>query len=361
MKRNHDISTGRPTPILTFSLTSQNTMTNLVMTLLLLYLTPAFCSCSEEESYTDPSGATCLRETIPTTIYIKSIPGGGTLDFFTFNDDRLRRLDSYQRIESFSGGKVNVSSRTGSKIMVAIANLRAGEEEIDRILSYDDLLLLHSELSDEDTSRPVMSGEAVVEAGKGSFSLKLEPLLAEIRLNSIRCNFKGRPYEDSRLEDVKVYLTNICSRYPVAGPAPEYPESIINQGGYSEQDMASTGNPGAVSGEIPEGIGSGILYPDINLYCYPNSAVEEGPGTPFTRMVIEGTLDGARTYYPININREEGDSGASGVHRNMSYKYDITITRRGVDDPDTPVAVDMIGIPMFIEEWNGKSHRTITY
>ena len=78
-------------------------------------------------------------------------------------------------------------------------------------------------------------------------------------------------------------------------------------------------------------------------------------------MVIEGTLDGDRTYYPININREEGDAGASGVHRNMSYKYDITITRRGVDDPDTPVAVDMIGIPMFIEEWNGKSHRTITY
>ena len=363
MTTHHIISQGRPNPILTYFYTSENTMSQIITTLLLLYFLPAFLSCTKYETYTETSGVPRLRDTIPTTLYIKSIPGGGTLDIFTFDDDRLRRLDSYQRIYGYSGGPVSISSRSGSKIVVAVANIPAGRDRIDRILSYDDLASLHTELKDEDIGNPVMCGETAFEAGKSGFGIDLKPLLAEIRLNSISCDFHGRPYEGMKLEDVKVYLTNVCSRYPIAGEAPELPESILNQGGYSEQDMEGLADSSILSGEISGGIGTSVLYPEISLYCYPNEAATEGPGTPFTRMVIEGTLDGKKTYYPINVNRVETSlsSGHTGIARNMSYVYDITITRRGVDDPDTPVYTDIIGIPMYIEEWNVKSGRTITY
>ena len=68
-------------------------------------------------------------------------------------------------------------------------------------------------------------------------------------------------------------------------------------------------NPGLVVGKIADMIGMEPSRPEICFLCYPNCAEDEGPGTPFTRLVIEGQIDGDTYYWPIDINRQEDRKG----------------------------------------------------
>ena len=76
-----------------------------------------------------------------------------------------------------------------------------------------------------------------------------------------------------------------------------------------------------------------------------------GPGTPFTRLVIEGKIQGETFYWPLDINKEDG---GYGIGRNERYIYDITITRKGTKDPDSPVRKEDIDINFNVEKWNEK-------
>ena len=362
MRRIKNILKGRLT-ILTRNLTICDKMAVLAITLLMH--APAFSSCSASDSLDtiqEVSGGTENTSTLPLMISFNSLLDSGPLDIFTFNNDRLRKLDSYQHIESFSGGTLSISSRRGSRIVVAIANSRTAEEAAGRIFSYDDLAGLRESLSNENPEQPVMTAEETVEAGSPEgCRMTLTPLLAEIRINSISCDFHSRPYKDARLENVKIYLTNVCSRYPLTGDAPETPEELINCGGFRNEDSEEFRFPGSVSGRIDGAIGMDVVYPGIIMCCYPSHCDEESPSSPFTRVVIEGTIDGETTYYPINVNREEPGSGHQGVYRNESYIYDITITRKGVDNPDTPISGAEAGMIFSIVPWNERNHRTVTY
>lgn len=362
MRRIKNILKGRLT-ILTRNLTICDKMAVLAITLL-MHL-PAFISCNTLSQYMDSeefSGGTGNTSTLPLKITFNSPLHSAPLDIFTFNNDRLRKLDSYQHLDSFSGRETTISSRRGSRIVVAVANLQEAEIDAGKIFSYDDLINLRASLSGEDPEEPVMTAETVIDAGNETgCRMTLSPLLAEICVNSISCDFHSRPYKDARLENIRIYLTNVCSRYPLAGDTTVTPEELINCGGCRKEDSAGFRFPGTVCSRIEEGVGMNVVFPDIRLYCYPSNSGEESPGCPFTRLVIEGTINGETTYYPINVNRDEPESGHSGVFRNESYIYDITITRKGVDNPDTPVSKAEIGMEFSIKPWIERGYRTVTY
>ena len=71
-------------------------------------------------------------------------------------------------------------------------------------------------------------------------------------------------------------------------------------------------------------------------------------GTPFTRLVIEGTVDGNVYYWPININRADGQKG---IARNCRYVFDVKLRRLGHTDPDIPVEIEDAQITMEVEPW----------
>lgn len=330
--------------------------TVLVITLLVT-ITPAFYSCSKQEN-ASPGKGTMHR----VSINVKSIPGmPGSVDIFFFNDDRLRRLDSYMRTDI--SGTLEAASREGAKIMSIIANSPLLEDECCKIHTYEDLEAMYTELKDETTDSPVMSAERKVNAGhENHCSITLEPIMSKVRINSISCDFHGKPYKGRTLANVKIYLTNVCSRFPLSGKGPKTPECIINHGHLSKEDIAVFKDPGMIFREIDTNIGETVLFPDIDLYCYPNMCDEEGLGASFTRLVIEGTLDGAVTYYPIDINRGDWSSlDNKGVGRNSAYIYDITITRRGTSSPDIPIAICDAGCTFTARPWNMAEDRVIEY
>ena len=97
------------------------------------------------------------------------------------------------------------------------------------------------------------------------------------------------------------------------------------------------------------------IYPDINFLCYQNSPVEEGPGSPYTRLVIEGKIDSETYYWPITINPD------NGMERGARYSYDILIRRKGVTDPDIPIDLSNAEIKLTIKPWIEKDDYTVGF
>ncbi len=332
---------------------------------LLLVSFPAFYSCSKKDvpppyssTGTEPAESAACR------ISVKAADGSkvSSLDIFFFNDDRLRKLDSWQHVETDGADFIDAASRQGRKILFILANARLSEDTCRGIRSYDDLGSLYSDIKDDLPDAPVMSGESRVSAGNESnCCIPLSPLMSEVVLNSISCDFHGHPYAGEMLRDVKIYLTNICGRYPFTGDAASVPECILNHGKLSDDDVAGF-KGGCLIYCGTTDIGESVLFPEIHLYCYPNTATEEGLGTPFTRLVIEGSIAGKKTFYPINVNRGAWQSGnVPGITRNSSYIYDITLTRTGVNDPETAIETGNLMCSFEVSPWKSMDRRVITY
>lgn len=267
-----------------------------------------------------------------------------TLDVFVFDNDVSRRLDSYQRFEHPSRS-LTLASTTGEKTVVAVANPPESGYSVRQVSTYDALEQLLAHLYEDNPSYPLMSGEAVLTAG-GRCSVALEPMMSEVVLNSVLCDFSGKAYSGELLENARVYLTNVNASAHILRRDDFKPVDILNAGRLSPNDMSLMSDPTALVKEVRTGIGAskcgiGMVRKNVNisLYTYPNDVAEESLGTPFTRLVLEGSIAGEKTYYPININRPGWGytQGHQGIGRNARYIYDLAVTRKGSSDPDVPV------------------------
>ena len=156
----------------------------------LLLTLPAFivftgCSYIREKDTGRTSGKVYL-----TTLHIKSGEedgtgesglSGGVADVFIFNDDDLRRIDSYQRLEIGAGNTVDAASRKGDKIVVLIYNPQQESYDWSSISSYESISAMYSDLRLENAAAPLMSGTVRINAADDcSFDIPVQPLLSEI-------------------------------------------------------------------------------------------------------------------------------------------------------------------------------------
>lgn len=257
------------------------------------------------------------------------------LDLFVFDPDGIRALDSYTRSYAYSPYSVSVPSASGDKLVVAVANRDFPDEEVTAIHCYEDLKAAVVELTGDHPSWPVMSGETRFVAGKGhSCSITLEPMMSTVEIHSLRCRMEG-PYTGQSLRRVKVYLTGISNRAELLRGSGFLPAETLNNGGLSETDLKRLAYSGMVYRYLGDGRDSDgeTEYGTAALYCYPNESGEESPGSPFTKLVIEGELDGKTRYYTIPVNRGS-DDGQTGIGRNRRYVFDLTIRGPGTESPD---------------------------
>lgn len=285
----------------------------------------------------------------------------GTLDVFVFNNDRLGRLDSYQRFDKWTTGdkEMKVASCYGDKTMVILANSgtdRYGWTDINCRKTLESRMF---DLENENPDHPVMSCAYGITTGQ-AYSPRLRTLSSDIILRSIRCDFSDRSYSGHKLTDIRIFLTNVNASCHIGAEGEVYPARIVNAGVLMESDMERFRHPELVYRELGEDVGEEWVYPQITLKAYPNCCREESIGTPFTRLVIEGKVNGELCYYPIPVNREYGTE-EPGIHRNMCYIYDLNITRKGLTTPDGVINADMIQTIMEIKEWKEKDWYNISY
>lgn len=277
------------------------------------------------------------------------------VDILIFNNDEKGRLDTYQRIYNHDEDLLKVSSTSGDMLFTVLSNSRRDEYDWTEICSRENLEKVTVRLEDETEDGLFMSGECTGTAGS-RIPLMLSRKCAEIRLRSVRCDFISQSYSGCRIENPRVYLINVNAEAPVIGNSKGYAMRIINTGRLDMKDLRNFKEPGIIYQELPGSIGKDAYYAGIGLLCYPNHIDVESPGTPATRLVIEGTVSGRTYYWSININPDEG-----GVAANCRYTYDICIRRPGTSDPDIPVELKDGEIIMEVERWKEKEEYAIRF
>ncbi len=322
----------------------------------LFCLLPALISCKGPKLA--ESDVTADRTT---GLMLKTVSDTEYLDIFTFNDDRLAHLDSYQRTEGLGEGMAEVRSQNGDKIIFVCANSRKDRYDWTEINSFAALESIEAFLQEESRNYPLMTGSGYMTAGqKAPCLMNLVPLASEVHLRSIRCAFIDSGQSGTRLHNVKVYLTNVNVSCSIKAETVTRPSHIVNTQGPDHDYLNEMREPDILMQKVPATVGSDRYMADIRLLCYPNSCETEGPGTPFTRLVIEGDIDGTTYWWPININRGKG-TVEPGIHRNRRYTYDITLRRKGTSSPDDVIEIEDADIDMEIDSWNEKDRYSISF
>lgn len=266
-----------------------------------------------------------------------------SIDVFAYEDDTIGNLDSYQHLDG-AGERIEIASRSGKKRFVVVANAKDKLFTYNDIINYDGLASVYSRLADENPENPVMSGESRGFAGRNDTDMTIKPLMARVRVNSFFVDFIGKPYSNLEFDSPKAYLINVNGMCPVLGTASS-PVEVLNHGRLDETSLNGLSRPEML---VCEGVTG---HP---LYCYPCDGTAGSLGFCTTRLVIEGKIGGVTYYYPINV-------GDGIVERGLSYAYDITITRPGMQDPDTPVDLTMAKVEMHIENWKEYENETIYF
>ncbi len=282
-------------------------------------------------------------------IYINAV--GNTniqgLDLLFFQDAPLFRLDAYQHLNGVSGGRVTGTSSTAARKVVILSNYPVDAYAWSGVRSLGSLSDLPFRLEDEDPAAPMLYGES--EAGSMG-RVVLRPMLAKITLRSIACEFSERPYAGERLQDVRAYLTYASQECRPFAPE-DPPSSWLNAGRLDEAGTAALSHPEAVLQTLSASLG-GRIYPSAGFYCYPNPSDGSEFGSPVTRLVIEGKLRGTTYYYPIDL---------PGLEADVQYRMDVTLTRAGTTDPDTPAASGSIRLESQVLDWDGRDWEDIHY
>ena len=333
-----------------------------VLGFIILSLCPVLHGC-ESLHFTDSHFTAAEKVPVKMSVHSKGTMDGEDLDILVFRDDATQYLECWQRVHVNEDNEVTIASMNGDKVVMACSGMTdRSHEDWMWVSSTSSLSDAWSDLENEKADSPVMSGSCAFKAGS---SLSEQPILtlrrlsSEIHLRSLTCDFKGRPYEGERLSDVHIYLTNVnasCRIWDDPGNATR----IINQGRLVMEDVSRFNDSSLILQHIEGTVGATSVNTDIRLRCYPNSVREEGPGSPFTRLVIQGVLDGDVWYWPIDINRD-GESSDEGIRSNCVYTYDIVLTRKGSADPDTAIKTGTASIAMEVKRWEDKEDYTVAY
>lgn len=322
----------------------------LLLTLSIGYLqcTPA-SDFSESASTRGTTGKSGVEVSLEVSI-VKSTSAEleiGRIDAFVFNttDGRLDCCQSFECPEN----KLDISSSSGDKTIYLIANTPARDYRWSEIGTLQNFRRMILRLENDSLEQPAMVGGANIKSSdRGKCSILLNPVGARICLNSLICDFSGTAYEGQKLKNLRVYLNNVNADTRIDSHINDA-FRFINVGALREDDVREFASPEIICHSLGVEVDKKGIKPKIEFLCYANPATEESLATPFTKLVIEGNIDGKTWYYPINI------AGGAPINSGVSYLYDIVLKRKGCTDPDTSISLTDIEMKFKIVQWKEKN------
>ena len=262
-------------------------------------------------------------------------------------------LDGYRKFTSSELGtlkNLEVQTTTGKKMIYAVANShRINWKGINTRASFEEQL---THLKDEDAKNFIMTGTAEAQVQLAStVSLIIKRMVARVEIKSVKTAFAGGPYEGLPLTDVKAYLINVQgTKYIYNGSGDNF--SILNNGENLETDSQACVMKGMLADNLSNTIYDDGYNTSHYFYCYENKLETENGGNKFTRLVIEGKLNGVTYYYPIPIK---------GIERNTCYSLDVTIKRPGSLLPEADVEKGTLLATLFIKGWQEIDNGNIEF
>ncbi len=294
-----------------------------------------------------------------------------TLEILIFNNEQGAENGLLEVYKNLSGSQltdlsnIEITATTGAKKLFIIGNSHIGNT-LRSITKYSDFEAIESSLLSENTQDFCMtySSETTL-APVTEITADLTRLVARVKLGSLKTNFTGTSFEGKSLEDVKIYLLNAHSnKLLYNGNAPSN-STIFNYKRAKTSDYESA----EMNGILYESISSPLAplgeITSHYFYCYENLLELETETDRYTRLVIEGKLNGTIYYYPININREGfgyvSTTSHKGVKRNASYSINCTITGIGSNNPDEIIENSTISVDITVTEWEDVDSAEINF
>ena len=277
-----------------------------------------------------------------------------SMDLFFFDDTSPYALDSYERTKYTY--RYTATSTAGVKNIVALSGVKGDLYRWAGIRNFKDLKDTQMPLSGEDPENPVMRGTARINTRlQSSIKIDMRPLLAKVTLNNLTISFSDPGLKGRSLDSVRVYLTNVSATCSPLHTNSDRPTRYLCSGGFSPADTAGVGD--MIYYEYKHILWSGTTHIGKTFYCYPNFPEKEGAGTPRTRLVVEGRLDGETWYYPIDIGGKDNPGICCGDY----YVMDVVITRLGSQDPDIPISEGTAAVRTWVKDWDERENAIVMY
>ena len=290
-----------------------------------------------------------------------------TLEIFIFKNTGEAAVDNgqlelYKKYSAsdlttgLSGLELTVS--TGKKTVYAVCN----SHNANNFAGVNTLTLFKNEISllkNENLKNFTMSGSKDVELSTSNdITITVSRMVARVKLSSVKTAFAGTPLEGSTLQNVKAYLINVHAEKSLWNGSDKSGSQILNLAKYIEDDC----NGLAMSGMLYESIADQVDDTGNStacwFYAFENSIEQENSTGKdyYTRLVIEGTLNGVTYYYPINVNRTgfgyvSNADIKPGIERNKSYELSVVIGKTGSLDPNEPIVNGTVSVSVDVEDW----------
>lgn len=287
-----------------------------------------------------------------------------TLDVFVFASDG--KLDTYKKFDNVgtSLGGLQLTTKTGSKKIHVIANSHISSwTGVTTLTEFEKKV---SNLKSEGLKSFTMTGSTDAQISAASnITVTVNRLASRIKLNSIKTSFAGTPYAGKTLSNVKVYLTNAYgTKSFMTGENPSSP-LVLNKNALVVSDTSGFSMNAAIAEVLKAPVGDAGETNPHYFYCYENLVAAETSAVKFTRLVIQGDLDGTTYYYPIQINRENygyvASNGHKGVRRNTSYTYNVVINRPGSLSPSEDITLGTISLSVSVANWTNAGDANINF
>ncbi len=334
-------------------------------------------SCSESEQPKEPA-LLSINISTPATKASGSEHGNSasdskinSLDILIFNNAEGAEYGLIEVYKNFTGDQlsdlsnIKILTTTGQKKLFIIGNSHISNT-LKSITKYSDFQAIESSLLKENTGDFCMIYTADREFSYyNSLTANLARFVSRIKLGSLKTNFVGGPFEGMSLNNVKIYLLNAHSTKLMHDGKEPNNGRILNYKQANISDYQNSGIESFLYEAIDEPLTPTGEITSRYFYCYENLIDSETALNRYTRLVIEGELNGKTYYYPISINRNMfgyvHTNRHCGVQRNTSYTINCVISGVGSNNPDHIIEKKTITISVNITDWEEIGETDINF
>lgn len=299
----------------------------------------AFTGCNEKnvELPVEEQGPVDLMINVsdPVTKFTNDSDGTEINDIqtFVFNSDGV--LEAYAHDEATTG---KVTCTTGMKTVVVLVNAKSHSD----VATLTELYSRKSDLFDNTSTGCVMEGRTTTEITKSTtLSIEVKRHVTRLILENVSLDIELDHYKDAEFKISSIYLVNVAGDrtfFSEDAPATWY-NKITFDTQYATKDIVYAD----CSEVLTDG---GRLSTMYMFYAYQNPYTTDSQETTWsprpTRLVVEGTFDGTKYYYPITLK---------AIKANCSYNVSLTIRRPGSSSPDIPVDKYTVTSSITIKDW----------
>ena len=260
------------------------------------------------------------------------------IQFFVFNRDN--ELEVYKKITS--GLSTTLSLRYGSNAVYAVVNA----PDITGVSTKAGLLAVTSSLTDN-ANHFVMLGYVnlnIPDDFQGGYDgrISVYRLASRVVVKKVTADFTNPAYAAASCNLVRMFLVNAVGDGNLgrtAAPSVWYAkQGFESVSGIADFLSTSGGN---------HDLNTAPFETACYHYCYPNPTTTDTSSATWsprhTRIVIEVQLAGDTFYYPITLPELEFGK---------SYEIEnLTITRKGSTNPDTPVEIYTATYNINVKPW----------